>query len=251
MDVVEGPAELVHEELDEDERHELLVLGEVPGEAVHRVRHVLEHQVQVKLLRLLAVGVEAVLHVDDVAVGQETHDLELAVLVPLVLQHLLDGHHLARLHHLGEKHDAEGAMADHALRAVGDGLGHSTRAGLRDLCGEREWRGTVVWRMAWCVCVCVQTYRRIRRLHRQVLGSRVLRHSKDSAQVQTQGCSLQTRWGECCSPCLRGAGKGGRGDGEPQGSRPSCAVCGPVVLPGWGGGGGWFLRRVLSMSVCV
>eukprot|EP00754_Rhynchopus_humris_P013920 Rhum_TRINITY_DN14356_c14_g1::Rhum_TRINITY_DN14356_c14_g1_i1::g.84606::m.84606 len=210
MDVVEGPAELVHEELDEDERHKLLVLGEVPGEAVHCVRHVLQDQVQVQLLRLLAVGVEAVLHVDDVAVGQEAHDLELAVLVPLVLQHLLDGHHLARLHNLGEEHDTEGAMADHALRAVGDGLGHSTRARLR--------------------------HRRIRRLHRQVLGTCILRHPKDSAQGSDSRLLPPNTLRGVLFAVL--AVRGGRGDGNHRDAAPLVLCAARWCFRGGMGGGG-------------
>jgi len=42
-------------------------------------------------------GVKAVLVLDNVAVFQQLHDLQLAVLEALVLQHLLDGHRLSRL----------------------------------------------------------------------------------------------------------------------------------------------------------
>ena len=41
--------------------------------------------------------VKAVLVLDNVAVFQQLHDLQLAVLEALVMQHLLDGHRLSRL----------------------------------------------------------------------------------------------------------------------------------------------------------
>ena len=55
-------------------------------------------------------GVEEIHELDDVAVLEPPHDLQLAVLVALVLQHLLDDHHLASLYQLGLVHHSEAAV---------------------------------------------------------------------------------------------------------------------------------------------
>jgi hypothetical protein len=97
-----APAHLVGVQLDEDDGHALVVLGVGLADAVDGVRHVLQHQVQVRLV-LLRVAVEVVLELDDVGVVQQLHDLQLAVLEALVLQHLLDGHlRVARAWRAGE-----------------------------------------------------------------------------------------------------------------------------------------------------
>ena len=67
---------------------------------------------QVDLVLLLPRGVEEVHELDDVAVLEAPHDLQLAVLEALVLQHLLDRHHLPSLHQLRLVHHAEAAVAD-------------------------------------------------------------------------------------------------------------------------------------------
>ena len=80
---------------------------------VDSLRNELQYEVEVNLVLLLPRGVEEVHQLDDVAVLESPHDLQLAVLESLVLQDLLDGHHLAGLAQLGLVHDAEAAVADH------------------------------------------------------------------------------------------------------------------------------------------
>ena len=91
VDVVQGAAHLVHIQFHKHGGHALPALGVVLGDAVHRLRYVLQHQVLPHLV-LLRGHVEAVLQADHVGVGQHLHDLQLPVLVPLVLQYLLDCH---------------------------------------------------------------------------------------------------------------------------------------------------------------
>ena len=81
---------LVDVELDEQGGNALPVLGVVLPDAVHRLGHVLQHQMQVHLV-LLCGGVEAVTQPHHIRVAHHAHDLQLPVLEPLVLQHLLDG----------------------------------------------------------------------------------------------------------------------------------------------------------------
>ena len=68
---------------------------------------------QVDLVLLLAGGVEEVHQLDDIAVLQASHDLQFAVLEALVLQHFLDGDHLAGLHKLGLVNHSKAAVPNH------------------------------------------------------------------------------------------------------------------------------------------
>ena len=60
-----------------------------------RFRNKLQDEVQVDLPFLLARQVEVIQELDDVAVVQPPHYVELAVLEALVTQHPLDGHSLS------------------------------------------------------------------------------------------------------------------------------------------------------------
>lgn len=109
VDVGERPHELVHVQFDVGHRHRLLEFGIVPRRAVHRLRNVLEDEVQVHLVllglsrmaagsevrnrfqkrgfpderantHLVAVRVEERPQVDYIRVSHESHNLQLAVL---------------------------------------------------------------------------------------------------------------------------------------------------------------------------
>jgi len=54
--------------LDINRRKGLLHLGVVPGDPVHRFRDIVEHQVEVEFVRLIAARVEAVLECHHVRV---------------------------------------------------------------------------------------------------------------------------------------------------------------------------------------
>ena len=60
----------------------------------------------------LSTGVEEVKQADDVAMIESTHDLQLPVLKPFILQDLLDGHHLPRLTQLGLIHNTKTAITN-------------------------------------------------------------------------------------------------------------------------------------------
>eukprot|EP00355_Strombidium_rassoulzadegani_P008311 CAMPEP_0168618554 /NCGR_PEP_ID=MMETSP0449_2-20121227/6133_1 /TAXON_ID=1082188 /ORGANISM="Strombidium rassoulzadegani, Strain ras09" /LENGTH=162 /DNA_ID=CAMNT_0008659435 /DNA_START=443 /DNA_END=932 /DNA_ORIENTATION=- len=92
VDVGDGSEELVGVELHEDLGHVLLLLHVVLHDLVEGLWDVLHHHVQVDLVGRVALRVEEVLHLDAEGVSQDLEDLELSVLVPLVLVHLLDRH---------------------------------------------------------------------------------------------------------------------------------------------------------------
>mmetsp|Transcript_27146 Transcript_27146/g.68916 ORF Transcript_27146/g.68916 Transcript_27146/m.68916 type:complete len:393 (+) Transcript_27146:146-1324(+) len=114
-------AHLVRVELYEDLWHRRLHLIVVLHHPVHRVGAVLHDDVEVGLARLVTRGVEGVLQLHHVGVPELLHDLKLAILVALVLEHLLDGHRLASLHNLRLVDDAEGAAAQDTLGVVREG----------------------------------------------------------------------------------------------------------------------------------
>mmetsp|Transcript_12686 Transcript_12686/g.54479 ORF Transcript_12686/g.54479 Transcript_12686/m.54479 type:complete len:328 (-) Transcript_12686:173-1156(-) len=118
VDVGQRPGHLVRVELHQHVRHPLRGLRVHLAQPVHGVRHKLEHEVQVHLL-LLVRAVEAVLQADNVRVVQDAHDLQLAVLETLILQHLLDRDDVARLHARRLEHHAEGAIPDNLDSLVG------------------------------------------------------------------------------------------------------------------------------------
>mmetsp|Transcript_15888 Transcript_15888/g.18402 ORF Transcript_15888/g.18402 Transcript_15888/m.18402 type:complete len:329 (-) Transcript_15888:80-1066(-) len=91
VDVRQRPEHLVRVELHEQDRHALLHLHVVPHDPVDGLGDVVHDHVEVDFVRLVAAGVERVLHRDDVGVVQLFHNLELSVLVALVLVDLLDG----------------------------------------------------------------------------------------------------------------------------------------------------------------
>ena len=122
VDVGDGAEELVGVELDEDGRHHLLHLEVLLHDAVDGLGDVVHDHVQVHFVRLLATCQEVLAHLDAVGVVQHFQNLQFSVLVALVLEHLLDGHGLARLSDRGLEHHAEGALTDDLLRVVGEAL---------------------------------------------------------------------------------------------------------------------------------
>mmetsp|Transcript_23798 Transcript_23798/g.42325 ORF Transcript_23798/g.42325 Transcript_23798/m.42325 type:complete len:216 (+) Transcript_23798:1038-1685(+) len=120
MDIVQRAAHLVDVELHKQRGHVLPHLSVMLADAVHRVRNVLQHQVQVHLLFFVC-AVEAMLETHHVGVVHHLHDLQLPVLEPLILQHLFYRHRLVGLEAVGLEHDAEGAVTHHAVRGVVDG----------------------------------------------------------------------------------------------------------------------------------
>ena len=101
---------LVDIQLDKEGGHALPILAVVLADAVHCLRHKLQHQVEEDLV-LLCGGVEAVLELHHIAVVHHLHDLELSVLEALVLQHLLDCH----LHH-GHSNQDHTSCAENVAR---------------------------------------------------------------------------------------------------------------------------------------
>ena len=73
------PEQLIHVEFDECDGYGLLLFAVLPGHLVHSLGDVLQDEVQVDLVLLLAAGVEKIQEAHDVAVVKSPHDLELSV----------------------------------------------------------------------------------------------------------------------------------------------------------------------------
>jgi hypothetical protein len=140
VDVGERAEDLVHIQLDIEHGDGLLELGVVPRGTVDRFGHEFEQQVEKDLVLFLAVRVEEVFERYDVGVVDKAHNLQLAVLEALVLQHLFDGHRWVRaLEQLRLEHDAKGPIANDFVASVRDVfLGRLARAAGGD-CNDGVW----------------------------------------------------------------------------------------------------------------
>ena len=52
VSVHKGSEDLVHIQLDQDERHGLAIFGKVPGGPIDRLRNILQHQIEVHFILL-------------------------------------------------------------------------------------------------------------------------------------------------------------------------------------------------------
>jgi hypothetical protein len=87
--------------------------------AVYRLWNVFHDDVEVKLIRLISSRVECVSQVDDVRVLTHVlHNLQLSVLVPPILKHLLNRNGLARLCDSCLVDDTERAIINYSISIV-------------------------------------------------------------------------------------------------------------------------------------
>lgn len=93
VNVAERAEQLVCVQFDTEDRKNHLSLGVGSGYSVDGVRNVFQHEVQIALVAPLC-EIERVSELYNIGMVEHAHDLQLAVLEPLVLQHLLDRHHL-------------------------------------------------------------------------------------------------------------------------------------------------------------
>ena len=122
VDVGDGPHQLVGIEFHDEVGHHCLALQVLFHHAVSSVGDIVHNNVEVNLLRLVAVGEEGLAHFDAVGMVQHLENCELTVLVALVLEHFLDGDGFAGLSDGGLEDDSEGAVADNLLGVIGHTL---------------------------------------------------------------------------------------------------------------------------------
>ena len=97
MDVGERAEALIGVQFDEQDGHGLLHLVVVLEDAVDRLRNVVHYDVQVDFILFVSLGVKGMLECNDVRVLQFFHDLQLSILIPLILVHLLYGNNFSSL----------------------------------------------------------------------------------------------------------------------------------------------------------
>ena len=122
VDVRNRAQKLVRVELDEKVGDHLFHFQVLLHHAIGRVGNKVHDNIEVDLLGLVAVSVERLAHLDAVRVVQHLQDLQLTVLVPFVLEHLLDRHRFACLRNRGLEDHTKGTVADDFLRIISEAL---------------------------------------------------------------------------------------------------------------------------------
>lgn len=114
--------QLVAVKFNEQVRHHLLHFEIVLHHAVRCVLNVVHHNVEINFIRLLTVGIERLAHFDTIRVMQHFQDLQFAVLVSLVLEHLLDRHSFSSFRNRCLEYHAERSVTDDFLGIVSERL---------------------------------------------------------------------------------------------------------------------------------
>lgn len=90
--------------------------------SVSCVRDVVHYHVQIHLVWLVAISIKALPHLHAIRMVKHLEDGELSVLVPLVLEDLLDGNGLASFGDGGLEDDSERSITDDFFCVVGHAL---------------------------------------------------------------------------------------------------------------------------------
>ena len=122
MNVSDRAEQLVSVDLDKDIGHHLLHLQVLLHSAVGCVWNVVHHNVQVHLLWLIPVRVEWLPHFNTVWMVEHLQNLQFSVLVPLVLEHLLDGDCFASLRDRGLEDNSKRAISNDLFGIIGEAL---------------------------------------------------------------------------------------------------------------------------------
>ena len=122
MNVSNGPHELVRVQFDDNIWDLLLHLVVLLHHSVGSVRNVVHHNIQVHLIWLLSVRIERLSHLDAIRMMQHFQNGQLSILVPLVLEHLLDGYCLSGLSDSRLENDTKRPISDNLLCVVGHTL---------------------------------------------------------------------------------------------------------------------------------
>ena len=107
VDIGDGSHQLVRVELDDKVGYLLFHFMELLHYSIGRVWNIIHNHVQVDLIGLVSVGVEALPHFDTVGVMEHLQDGELSILVSFVLKHFLNSYGLTSFGNSGLKHHTE------------------------------------------------------------------------------------------------------------------------------------------------
>jgi len=122
VDIGNRAQKLVRIQLHEQVGNHLLHLEVLLHHSVGSIWDIVHNYVEVDLLGLVTVCVEGLAHLDTVGVVQHLEDLELSVLVPFVLEYLLDGYRLASLRNRRFEDHSERPIANDLLSIVREAL---------------------------------------------------------------------------------------------------------------------------------
>ena len=122
VDVGDRPHKLVRVKLHNKVWHLLLHFMELLHYSIGRVWNVVHHHVQVHLIWLVSIGVEALPHFHAVGVMEHFQDGELSILVSFVLKHFLNSHGLTSFGNSGLKHHTERSISNNFFSVIGHAL---------------------------------------------------------------------------------------------------------------------------------
>ena len=120
VDVRQSSKSLVSVQFHEDDRDLLLQFVVVFQDSEHRLGHVIHDDVQIDFVWLVSLGVEGMLESDHVGVIKLLHDLQLSVLIPFILVHLLDGHRFVVLIDSSLEHNTERSISYDTVSIVSE-----------------------------------------------------------------------------------------------------------------------------------
>lgn len=113
---------MVGVELDNERWNHLLHLKVLFHDSIGRVWDIIHDHVEVHLIWLVSVSIEALPHFHAVRVMQHLQDSQLPVFVSFVLENFLDGHSLTRFRNSCLKDNAKGSISDDFFSVVGHTL---------------------------------------------------------------------------------------------------------------------------------
>jgi hypothetical protein len=122
VNIGDGSHKLIGVDFDYQIWHFLLHFVELFHHSIGCIRNVVHHNIQVNLIWLVSVGVEALAHLHAVGVMQHLEDCQLSVFVSLVLKNFFYRNSLSCFGDSGLEHYTEGSVSDDFLCVVGHAL---------------------------------------------------------------------------------------------------------------------------------
>ena len=110
MNISNAPHQLVRIELDNQIWHLLLHLMKLFHYSISSVWNIVHDHVEVNLIRLVSVGIEALSHLNTVGVMEHLQDCQFSIFVSFVLEYFFDGYCFTGL--------GDGGLENHSKRAI-------------------------------------------------------------------------------------------------------------------------------------
>ena len=122
VDIGDGSHQLVRVQLDDEVWHLLLHFMELLHYSICRVWNIVHHYVQVHLIGLVSVRVEALPHFNAVRMMEHLQNGQLSILVSFVLKHFLNSYGLTSFGDSGLKDHTERSISNNFFSVIGHAL---------------------------------------------------------------------------------------------------------------------------------